>query len=385
MSRFSTNFNSNKGIPYQRKDGNSFVPARVKDIILDSTHPEYDKFGGPNSVGVIKYELVGKTNTYDETEQLPGAFPLNNTVRTLPLKNEIVLLQVAPDSQITELKSNNKITYYTSIVGLWNHPNHNASPSDGDENVELGDDVDESDVTNPMQPFPGDFLLEGRLGQSLRLTGYKGERNIFTDDENNGLPLTILSNGQEDVGNAYDHLVENVNDDYSSMYLTSDHRIVLDQARVKYDSMHEAPVRADQFRGNQVIINGGRLFFNAKTDDINLAAQNNISATSDIIGLDGEQYIGLDANKIYLGKRAKELEAEPVIKGDTLEIWLNQLIKGLEGVAKAMTKAKTIDQKIIPNVNKEGIVFKAKLKSLTSQINPGGKQSQLKSRKVFTE
>ena len=50
-----------------------------------------------------------------------------------------------------------------------------------------------------------------------------------------------------------------------------------------------------------------------------------------------------------------------------------------------MTKAKTIDQKIIPNVNKEGIVFKAKLKSLTSQINPGGKQSQLKSRKVFTE
>ena len=385
MSRFSTNFNNNKGIPYQRKDGNSFVPARVKDIILDSTHLEYDKFGGPNSIGVVKYELVGKTNTYEETEQLPGAFPLNNTVRTLPLKNEIVLLQVAPDSQINELKSNNKITYYTSIVGLWNHPNHNASPSDDEENLDLGENVEESDVTNPMQPFPGDLLLEGRLGQSLRFSGYKGERNIFTDDENNGLPFTILSNGQEDVGNAYDHLVENVNDDFSSIYLTSDHRIVLDQARVKYDSMHEAPVRSDQFQGNQVIINGGRLFFNAKSDDINLAAQNNITATSDIIGLDGEQYVGLDAEKIYLGKRAKELEDQPVIKGDVLEVWLNTLIKGLEGVAKAMTKAKTIDQKIIPNVNKEGIVFKSKLKGLSNQINPGGAKSQLKSRKVFTE
>ena len=385
MSRFSTNFNNNKGTPFQRKDGTSFVPARVKDIIMDNNHPEYDKYGGTNSVGVIKYELVGRTNTYSETAQLPGAFPLNSTIRTLPLLNEIVLLQVAPDRQIKELKSNNKITYYTSIVGLWNHPNHNASPSDDEENVDLGEDVEESDVTNPMQPFPGDFLLEGRLGQSLRLTGYKSEKNIFTDDENNGLPLTIISNGQEEVGDAYNHLVENVNDDYSSIYLTSDHRIVLDQARIKYDSLHTAPVRSDQYRGNQVIVNGGRLFFNAKEEDINLAAQSNITATSDIIGLDGEQYIGLDANKIYLGKRAKELEAEPVIKGDTLEIWLNQLIKGLEGVAKAMTKAKTIDQKIIPNVNKEGIVFKAKLKSLTSQINPGGKQSQLKSRKVFTE
>ena len=385
MSRFSTNFNSTNAIRYQRKEGSSFVPARVKDIILDNTHPEYNKFGGPNSVGVVKYEIVGRTSTYENTEELPGAFPLNNTIRTLPLKNEIVLLQVAPDSQIKEIKSNVKLTYYSTIVGLWNHPNHNASPSDEDENLDLGEEVEESDSTNPMQPFPGDFILEGRLGQSLRFTGYKGERNIFSDDENNGLPLTILSNGQEDIGNTYDHLVENVNDDYSSIYLTSNHRVPLVPARDKYDSLKTAPVRSDQFTGNQIVVNGGRLYFNAKSDDINLNAKNYITMTSDIVGIDGEQYIGLDAEKIYLGRVAKELERQPVILGDSLEVFLNELLNGLKGVANAMTKAKTIDQKIIPNVNKQGITFNAILKSLNSQINPTKNDSMLKSKKVFTE
>jgi len=187
----------------------TFLQARVKDIILDTSHEEAEKYGGENAIGVIKYEVVGRNYNYDDTKQLPAAFPLNNTVRVFPLLNEIVLIQSAPTKEIKEEESKRiaQKQYYTQIVGLWNAPNHNASPSKDDDNLDLGENVEELKDINPMQPFPGDILVEGRQGQSIRMSGYKSDKGILTDDSNNGLPLTIFSNGQEDVGDGLQHII----------------------------------------------------------------------------------------------------------------------------------------------------------------------------------
>ena len=53
-------------------------------------------------------------------------------------------------------------------------------------------------------------------------------------------------------------------------------------------------------------------------------------------------------------------------------------------MARDMAKAKTIDGKPIPLVNKRGIQMQPVLKTLQRQINPTG-PSKLKSKKVFTE
>ena len=363
----------------------TFLQARVKDIILDTSHEEAEKYGGENAIGVIKYEVVGRNYNYDDTEQLPAAFPLNNTVRVFPLLNEIVLIQSAPAKEVKE-ESSKRIAekqYYTQIVGLWNAPNHNASPSKDDDTLDLGENVEELKDINPMQPFPGDILVEGRQGQSIRMSGYKSDKGILTDDSNNGLPLTIFSNGQEDVGDGLQHIIENVNEDYSSIYMTSDHRVPLEQVRDKYEALVNAPIRSDQYKGTQVVVNAGRLFFNAKEEDINMSTENIFSVTAKEAGIDAETSVGLDAEKIYLGGRAKK-ELQPVILGDSLEGWLNQLLEELKRVAKAMQKAKTVDMKPIPKLNVEGFVLESVTDSLMSQINPGGK-SILKSRKVFTE
>jgi hypothetical protein len=37
---------------------NKLIPVRVVDVILDETHPDFENFGGWNSIGIIKYELV---------------------------------------------------------------------------------------------------------------------------------------------------------------------------------------------------------------------------------------------------------------------------------------------------------------------------------------
>lgn len=384
MNKFSSNFNTSISNPYQKKEGTFFVPARVKDIILDSSHSEYDKYGGPNSVGVIKYELVGRSVNVETTEDLPGAYPINNTVRTLPLVNEVVLLQVAPDNTLNEIKGNNKTTYYATIVGIWNHPNHNGSPSQNENSLDLGQDIEEAKDVNPMQPFPGDFILDGRQGQSIRFTGFKSNKNPFVDDSNNGKPLLIISNGQEEVGNGYDHIIENVDKDASSIYLTSDHKIKLTSSRNKYNSLNKAPKRANEYKGSQVLINSGRLIFNSKEEDINFTSKNIFSISAKEIGLDGVDYIGLDATKIYLGQQARKLEQQPVILGDALEGWLYTLSLALDRVADALSSAITTDGMAIPTLNIEGPILKSVIQGLNRQIKPGG-SSLLKSKKVYTE
>ena len=114
-----------------------------------------------------------------------------------------------------------------------------------------------------------------------------------------------------------------------------------------------------------------------------MSAKNIFSVTAKEAGIDAATSVGLDAEKVYLGGRAKE-ELQPVILGDSLEGWLNQLLAELKRVGKAMTKAKTVDMKPIPDLNVEGALLVAVVDGLKSQINPGGK-SLLKSRKVFTE
>lgn len=412
MSRYSTDFIPNKSVPFQRSSGTSLVPARVKDIILDRTHPEYSRLGEGEAIGAVKYELIGRTTISDDTSELPTAYPINNTVRVYPLINEIVLLEVATSiAEISEegdserdpvqsvlsdnfgnlgankepnltLKANAKKIYYTTIVGLYNAPNHNAFIS-SDEKKFFGEGVEEKSI-NPRKPFPGDVIIEGRLGQSIRMTGYDTKREISKNSDGNGEPLTVITNGQASTDNGFDSLVEDPNIDKSSIYLASNNQIAIKQARDRYEAVNEPPLRADQYKGAQVIISSGRLYFNAREEDINMTSKNLMTVSANEIGLDAEEYIGLDAKKIYLGRRARELEAQPVIMGESLEVFLNQLLKDLQSMARLMSKAETYEKEPIPTVRIAGRVLKAKMDSLLSQINPGGK-SQLKSRKVFTE
>ena len=127
MSKFSRNFNTLDN-RFQKRQGTKFIPARVKDIILDDSHPEYDLFGGPNAVGAVKYEIVAKDFTYEDPKELAIAFPINSAVREFPLLNEIILLTTAPDSTINNIKGSNKVTYYTTVVGLWNTPTTTLHP-----------------------------------------------------------------------------------------------------------------------------------------------------------------------------------------------------------------------------------------------------------------
>lgn len=386
MAKLYKNFGSNSiERSISKKSTQGLTPVRVVDIILDDNHPEYAKYGYSQSIGAIKYTRLDRTIDTSDTEKLQIAYPASSTLKTLPVKNEIVLITQAPNPESTGERSTSSYVFYTTIVALWNHPAHNKAPSSKD-NVNEEDRYGFPDVTNinPLQPFPGDVLVEGRLGQSIRLGGAGHVYNPLTAQDNNGSPFILLSSGQKDVGNGVQHITEDINEDPSSIYLISNHKVPLIQARSKQESIKTKTALANNYKGSQVIINSGRLFFNAKDENIGFASKGIFTVSSDSIGLDADREIGLDAKKIYLGARATR-EAEPVIKGDQLEFMLSTLFQLIDVIGQSMRDSITARGDSDLALKTDANVVLELNKILKRQINPGQPTSFLKSRKVFTE
>lgn len=359
-------------------------PVRVADIVMSTDHPEYKALGANRAIGAIKYEQVNRPVLGEKnTEALPVAFPLHGNIQRLPLKNEIVLLVNAPAKEAADIHTNSEDVYYTDIVNVWGGVTSNPLYDIEDDNPNLGDFPDVENI-NPLQPYNGDLLIEGRFGQTLRLSGAQHPDNIYSNNDNDGKPFIILKNKQAKSNNSLDHINEDINKDGSSIYITSEHSVPLEEARTKAETYQVAPDRANEFKKDQVIINSGRLFFNARDEGIYFSAKDDFGVSAESVHIDGESVITLDAKKIHLGVKAMELEFEPVIKGDQLEMLLYNLLNELKQVGSAMAKAKTIKGHAIPTLNMEGRVLKKITKGLMKSINPGGK-SELKSRKVFTE
>lgn len=354
--------------------------VRVKDIILDKDHPDYPKYGKQESIGVIKYVPVDRYTDTSSTANLNVAFPLNQSTKTLPLFNEVVYVieGIRADSK------DSKTAYYFSPVSIFNDINHNASYDKLDKsNLVPGYEFPLNEKKRPLYPFHGDTIIQGRHGQSIRFTGAKSFVNPFSNNINSGAPLTILTNGHTEI-DPNELYIEDINKDDSSIYLTSDHIIPLEQIRTKYKGAVDRPVLAKNYKGKQILVNSGRLIFNANEDDIIMSSNNNLSLTSNYLSLDAEQAIGLDAKKIYLGEKALKFELQPVLLGNQTELFLDVLLSALGSLADALKGARTVDQKTIPRLNVNGYTLEATIQGLQNQINPNG-ESLLKSKKVFTE
>mgnify|MGYP001626814999 CR=1 FL=1 len=317
--------------------------GRVVDIILDDSHPDYETLGKTQALNGVFYRELDMSSVEDELQTLKFAYCGERGVIRPPLKNEIVVLQTLPSEERTEVTTAKKL-YWTKAVPLWNHPHHNAYPDviqfedQARSGADLGEDFEESEATSPLQIFPGDVIIEGRHGNKIRLGGTKHTLNTFTDDSNNGSPYIILSNGLKEPPNAIDPIVEDINEDPSSVYIGADHTFELKQAHEKRDAWEEEPEKADQFKGNQVIINSGRLYFNAKEEGAFISATEGIGLNAKAIGIDADDYVGLDAKKLYLGTQAFK-EKEPVLLGETSIAWMDDHLSQFETIVKGMATA----------------------------------------------
>jgi hypothetical protein len=339
--------------------------VRVKSIVLDKNHPRFEDLGGWDALGTIEFENVIKPNVI---YPLPTAKPLYGNIKNYPLVNEVVYLLSLPSTLIGQITSNT-ISYYINTVALWNHPHHNAYPSNSNEQpptqqkgynqTELGNTskitdqtleinlgntfVERSDI-HPLLPFEGDVIYEGRWGNSIRLGSTITTKPPIINPLNNwsnlpstsGDPIIILRNGQgEQTKEGWVPIVEDINNDNSSIYITSTQNIPLKVPNTNYDSYKIAPISPDKYFGKQVIINSGRLVFNSSEDHILLSS-------AQTIGFNAVKGFNFDTKKANFVINAPSIKlggkdaTESMIKGNSLIIELQSLLRQIQLLSTAL-------------------------------------------------
>jgi len=341
-----------------------FETAVVSDIVLDTTSKYFTDAGGWNGVGTVVFKKV-KGGTYRSTGFAKPYFP---NFCNYPLRNELVYIFSLPSSDIQE-NLERETYYYITPLNVWSSQHHNAIPniienrdipeseqrdylqtqaganktiSDRSAPLNLGNYFIEQSNIKPLKKFEGDVLVESRVGSSLRFgttVRNNGEAlSNWSTGSFNGQPITILRNGQGLQGQVgFLPTEENINNDNSSIYLTNGQQIPLEPSSVRdYFSYKKLPTPAKDYRGDQIILNSGRLFFNSKTDSIFLSSPQSINLNSQkTLNVDTEE-VSMQAEKILLGSKDAK---EPVLYGDLTEDVLLTTITLLEEIVKGCSTA----------------------------------------------
>ena len=370
FSGLNKNLNTNVGNNFNTNTAqglsNLITPVRVLSIILDESHPLFPKLGW-NALGTIQYEVVSQpeVRTFNEAdENIPRAFPANPNLKNYPLINEIVYIISLPNTGIGE-SSTSTISYYLNLTSLWNHPHHNAYPSKANEpsppqqkdylqtvegsvvtvsnnptQISLGKTFIERSNIRPLLPFEGDVIYEGRWGNSIRLgSTVQNANNNWSKAGINGDPLIIIRNkNNQGTQEGWIPTTEDVNNDDSSIYITSTQNIPLNVASLSYISYPDGqqPTTPKEFAGSQIILDSGRLVFNSYNDHILLSSAKSINLNSrETVNIDTKKFI-TQADKIFLGK--EELANEPLLLGDTTAQVIRDLTTSIKQIATALQR-----------------------------------------------
>jgi hypothetical protein len=278
--------------------------GKVTRVIYDKTNP--------NEVGSIYYRNL----TDPDSRERNQAYPLYAFLKNVPLVDEVILLITAPSSETDKGIHKSRI-YYISTVSIWNHPHHGATTEDKDTVGLDGDFTERADV-NPMLPFPGDTILEGRLGQSIRFSQSIPGKTPWIGPL--GAPITVLSNGQITTANGFECITEDINKDHTSLYLTSTQKLPITPGNKLTQPLSE-------YDKSQAILTSGRLVLNARDSNLILSTPSALEASARTVIIKSESDITQQAERINLGAAANERG----ILGDTmlreLSATLTELVK----------------------------------------------------------
>jgi len=352
--------------------------ARVKAIILDdTTYPDkFQELGDWSSIGTIFWDLPTAPNVGDANPtQNATAKPLFPNEKKYPLVNEIVYLITMPDSN-NQTSPNKKTFYYFHPVNIWTSNHHNAIPNpyentlppsqqqdyqsteggnvrrvtDGGTEINLGQTFVEKLNIKTLLPYEGDIIHEGRWGQSLRYGSTVNDASIpnsWSNAGENGSPIIILKNGQHDDGtDPWVPQVEDINQDKSSIYLTSTQQIPIETAGDNYKSYKTPPISPNQFDGDQIILNSGRLLFNSKNDSILFNSSKTINLQSlEDINLETPKTT-IESKEILLGNK---FASESIILGDKFLNDMSKLLTQIIALSTALQSPVGSGVPFVPN------------------------------------
>jgi len=305
--------------------------AEVIEVILTDTIANYY---------TIRFKFLNRPGNNDENTNT--AFPLNAHVKSIPVPGEIVLIVNAASSFAGNFRLNEGTFYYMNDVNVQSNINYNGVPTSGKvpvsnaasyQNASYGvvSTPNQSqpnrskktfkllDGQNPLQLFEGDVVIEGRSGNSVRLSSTINGLTGITKQPtwtlgNPGDPIMIITNTKKN-SSSKGFRIEDINKDDSSIYLTSTQRIPLKLAGPTTVTNINIGTFTQNLSGKQIIMSSDRIVLNAKEKELALSSKNGISVTSkgDIV-LESSNEITLNATTINLGYPAiySGVNAEPL-------------------------------------------------------------------------
>lgn len=257
--------------------GHNILYGRVINIALSQNDYLYKQY---NVLEIIQFEPVQDRSIVDESGAIQKnylvAYKFHPAVRT-PIINEIVPLYNGPTINVQDINNQFSETfYYGDPVGIYTSIEHNAAPDQNtiqnlnnfnsfhnkissyqnsnsglssnkngtdtilsSNNIKFGDYFTEKGIKS-LAPLEGDFKLEGRFGHSIRFGGTPSSKisSNLSWKGNVGSPIVIIRNNQLklDPGSNIDALFEDINQDGSSVYMTSDQTIELVLGSDNFDS-----------------------------------------------------------------------------------------------------------------------------------------------------
>jgi len=341
-------------------NNNYFPPVgykvgKVYAVILDEKsvpQQQWEQNGGWDGIGTILYEeYSGNVETKLEDindnflNSLPTALPLFPNQKYYPLPGEIVFLVDLPSAP-SPITDKSEETYYLSVINAWNSSQYNGLFLEEAKDV-LYKSFNENPDFRGLRSFEGDFILEGRFGNSIRFgstnkSGIEDQSPWSTNpSELNNNPILILSNNHNYKPTGSDAYVENINVDDSSIYLTSKQSIPLNIGNIKLSNI-TAPIGIKDYTNPQVVVNANRVVVSSNNDEVfligkkgvELYSQGPVYLQSDKVG------ITLQDNLIFLGPSSKPTETQPVLLGNDVKELLINLVKALSDFSTALVTAK---------------------------------------------
>ena len=304
--------------------------------------PTEQSSGNTNSLFAIKVRTV--TSLFNA--EVFYVRPSNINLKQIPLVGEFVLIYKT-FNEYTSKSRRREGWYYVTTIDVHSNINENLLPGiTGDltdteiANIKPGKTF-KSKAVSPLQPYEGDYLLEGRFGNSIRFgssintsfpeTYYHASPTWISGRiDERADPIIILSNGRKNLTNK-EFVIENTEQDASSLYLTSTQHV--DTLTLSKD----LDIHSYSYVGSQFIGVADRIILRAKKD---------------IAVIDSEMAIVLNTpGEIYIGGEDAD---QPMAHGDVLKSILQKILNQLTTTIQCGTMAGTfLDQTNITAAQKE--------------------------------
>lgn len=308
-----------------------FLIAEVVDTKKAFKPKQKDDEGNEIALGSIQIRILpgpgygGPTNI---VHARPAVFN-----RRIPLIGEHVLVSAAPvNSEYDQFIKGSHLVYYDPInilddltinmipkswkrKGSANTGKDSKGPNDQEKPGYTFPDNPKK-VSN-IQPYEGDDIIEGRLGQSLRFTStVEGDLSIYSQKPwwkqgSKGDPLAIIRVAKPTQSGDHryktvdgkwksksDYTVEDPDVDQASIYFTSTQS--LPKIKAGFEKNKEAK-KIGAYAGGQVVVHSDRVVLNAKKDIIMVIGKTQAIITSNKVSFQSASHnVDLDDLMTYI-------------------------------------------------------------------------------------